>query len=66
MHDKDPKYTSALVKNWMVEQHMKTLPWPLYPPDLNPAEHLWDELDRRLKKRQPKNRQDLGSPLMEE
>ena len=45
---------------------MKTLPWPSYASDLNPIEHLWDELERRLKKRQPKNRQELGSLLMEE
>ena len=31
MHDYDPKHTSALVKDWLVKQHMKTLPWPLYP-----------------------------------
>ena len=26
MHDNDPKHTSALVKDWLVKQHMKTLP----------------------------------------
>ena len=66
MHDNDPKHTSALVKDWLVKQHMKTLLWPSYIPDLNPVEHLWNELERRLKKRQPKNRQELGNLLMEE
>ena len=28
MHDNDPKHTSALVKDWLVKQHMKTLSWP--------------------------------------
>ena len=45
---------------------MKTLPWPPFSEDLNPVEHLWDELEKRLKKHQPKNRQELGSLLMEE
>ena len=66
MHDNDPKHTSVLVKDWLVKQHMKTLPWPSYSPDLNLVEQLWDELERRLKKCQPKNRQQLGNLLMEE
>ena len=66
MHDNDPKHTSVLIKDWLVKQHMKTLPWPSYSPDANLAEHLWNELERRLKKRQPKNRQQLGNLLMEE
>jgi transposase len=28
------------------------LPWPFKSPDFNPIDHLWDELDRRLKQRQ--------------
>ena len=48
MHDNNPKYTSVLVKGWLVKQHMKTLPWPSYSPDANLAEHLWNELERRL------------------
>ena len=28
MRGNDPKHTSVLVKNWLIKQHMKTLPWP--------------------------------------
>ena len=66
MHDNDPKHTSALVKNWPVKQHKKILLWLSYSPDLNPVEHLWNKLRRRLKKRQSKNRQQLENILMEE
>ena len=66
MHDNDPKHTLALVKDWLVEQHKKILLWLSYYPNLNPVEHLWDKLERRLKKRQPKNRQELENLLMEE
>ena len=65
-HDNDPKHTSALVKDWLIKQNMKILSWSSYFPDLNPVEHLWDELERRLKKCQPKNRQELGNLLMEQ
>ena len=27
------------------------LPWPFKSPDFNPTDHLWDELDRRLRQR---------------
>ena len=30
IYDNDLKYTSALVKDRLVKQHMKTLPWPSY------------------------------------
>ena len=66
MHDTDLEHTSALVKNWLVKQHKKMLLWLSYSPDLNPVEHLRNKLGRRLKKRQPKNRQELGNLLMEE
>ena len=66
MHDNDLKHTSVFVKDWLVKQHMKSLPWPSYSPDANLAEHLWNELERRLKKRQPENRQQLGNLQMEE
>ena len=66
IHHNDLKHTSAFIKDWLVKQYMKTLPWHSYSPDLNPVEHLCDELERRLKKCQPKNRQELGNLPMEE
>ena len=66
MHDNDPKHTSVLIKEWLVKQHKKILLWLSYSPDLNPLEHLWNQLGRRLKKRQLRNRQELRNLLMEE
>ena len=66
MHDNDPEHTSALVKDWLIKRHKKILLWLSYSPDLNLVEHLWNKLGRRLKKRQSRNRQELGNLLMEE
>ena len=66
MHDNDPKHTSALIKDWLKEQKIPTLSWPSSSPDLNPIEHLWDELERRVKKHQLKNIRQLQILLKDE
>ena len=65
IHDNDPEHTSAAVNNCLVKQYKKILLWLSYSPDLNLVEHLWNKLRRRLKKRQLRNRQELGNLLME-
>ncbi|CAF1457733.1 unnamed protein product [Rotaria sordida] len=65
-HDNDPKHTARIVKNWLDNQGIKRLIWSPFSPDMNPIEHLWDELERRMKKHQLKNENELRDILQAE
>ncbi|CAF2093173.1 unnamed protein product [Rotaria magnacalcarata] len=65
-HDNDPKHTSRVVKNSLDKQYVKRLIWPPFSPDMNPMEHLWDELERRMKKTPAKNEKELRETLQAE
>ena len=54
-HDNNPKRTARIVKHWLDENHAECLVWPPFSQDLSPIEQLWDELERQMKKHQPKN-----------
>ena len=64
--DNDPKHTSKVVVKWLKDNEVKVLEWPSQSPDVNPIEHLWAELKKRLRARRPTNLTQLHQLCQEE
>jgi transposase len=51
------QHTSRLCKGYLTKKEsdgvLRQMTWPPQSSDLNPIEMVWDELDRRVKEKQP-------------
>lgn len=66
--DNDPKHTSLATRNALSEHNIECLQWPACSPDMNPIEHVWNDVDVRLRNRavQPRNMAELRLAIEEE
>lgn len=64
--DNDPKHRSVHVSRWFTRRHVTLMEWPSQSPDLNPIEHMWEELKRRLRRKMVHNKAEKFKLLEQE
>ena len=64
--DNDPKHTSKTTTALLKRLRVKVMDWPSMSPDLNPIEHLWGILKRKVEVRKVSNIRQLRDVVMEE
>lgn len=67
-HDNAPAHTSRVVQQFLQDNDILVMEQPPLSPDMNPIEHLWDELGRAVRNRNvpPTNLRQLRDALLEE
>ena len=53
-------HTSQSTRNWKAMKGLKILPWAPQSPDMNPIEHVWEHVERELRKVRPYPRKKDG------
>ena len=64
MQDNDPKHTSKLCQRY-IKSKEEVMSLPVQSADLNPIELVWDELDRKVRTKQPTRAAHLWQLLLE-
>jgi len=54
------------VRTWLFNNGIQCIDFPPYSPDLNPIEHLWADLARRVEKRPAATMEELQDIVAEE
>jgi transposase len=61
--DNSPIHTATLIQHWLHNHGINCLPIPPYSPDLNPTEHLFADLARRVEQHFPQTKEQLKEAI---
>ena len=67
MHDNARPYVARICRQFLNRNNVNVLPWPAVSPDMNPIEHIWDYLGRKVRARgSVHNLRDLENAVIQE
>ena len=65
MHDNARPHVARICRQFLNRNNVNVLPWPAVSPDMNPIEHIWDYLGRKVRARgNVNNLRDLENALI--
>ena len=68
MDDNARPHRARIVQHFLQQEAVQTIPWPAMSPDMNPIEHVWDFIGRKIYQRNPKcqNIDELRTAILQE
>ena len=68
MDDNARPHRTRIVQHLLQQEAVQTIPWPAMSPDLNPIEHVWHFIGRKINQRNPKcqNIDELITAILQE
>jgi transposase len=68
MDDNARPHRARIVSDYLRQESIDSIPWPAMSPDMNPIEHLWDDIGRKINNRVPacQNLKELRDALVQE
>ena len=67
MHDNAKPHFATICRQFLNRNNFNELPWPVVSPDMNPIEHIWDYLGRKVRARgNVHNLRDMENALNQE